>query len=602
MGRDRNEDKPIYAGGWAKVMKNRIYNSLWAHAIVEELVRLGVTYFIVSPGSRSTPLVAAIARNEKAKCKIVYDERGAGYRAVGYARATGKPAAVVTTSGSAVSNLLPAVTEASRGCVPMIVLTADRPYELVRNGSNQTMEQGGIFGEFSRYSYELECPKKKHPVQHVIWAVDEAYTAATDEHRGPVHINCRYAEPLEPVGVVDYSGLDEGVQRWRAGDKPLLYMYEKPKLRKKKLSDLAKKINGTSRGMVLVGELWSAGECEAVKGLIARLGWPVYADITSQLRLSVDGAGVYRYFDQELLSDEFNEKARPDFVLHIGGRITSKRVPQFFGENRPEDYVVLKNTPDRYDPSGATKELICTDVEEACTLLAGLVEKKRRTGFGVFYDLMSSQAGGVIEEMVDDCSLLSEAFIARQLSKMIGDDSSLFLSSSMPIRDMDLYAVGGRGNVKTASNRGLSGIDGVVSSAMGFAEGSESETTLLIGDLAFIHDVNALSGLRHMEQPLVIVVVNNGGGGIFHFLPISEYESIFEEYFAAGHEFSFDGAAKTFNVDYYKAVDKAGFVEAYRTAVSNGGAAIIECATDRVANLKMRRAMKAKILEAVVSG
>ncbi|MCK5000305.1 MAG: 2-succinyl-5-enolpyruvyl-6-hydroxy-3-cyclohexene-1-carboxylic-acid synthase [Anaerohalosphaera sp.] len=572
-------------------------NTLWAQVVIEELVRLGVTYFCVCPGSRSTPLVAAIAKNARAKCTMIYDERGAGYHAVGYAKATGKPTAVVTTSGTAVANLLPAVTESSRGSVPLIVLTADRPYRLIINGSNQTIEQPDIFGSFTRFSYDMDCPNKGTKLEYVLAAVDQAYESATVSHPGPVHINCRYDEPLEPIGEIGFANQTEHIKRWNDCDKQFLSTSEQPELNKKILKCLAKKINRASRGMVLVGELTTQAEQVAVLKLIEKLAWPVYADIISQLRLSTACPGVHRYFDQELLSDEFNAEAKPDLVLHIGGRITSKRVPQFFAENRPGDFVVIKNTPDRYDPSEATTELVHADVEDACNFLVSKLERKERGVFTELYEGMNKRVDAVVEEMVSGNPSLSEAFIARQLSKMIGENSSLFLSSSMPIRDMDLYAVTNRANIKVGANRGVSGIDGVISSASGFAEGSRAETTLLIGDLAFIHDINALSGLRNLSQPLIIVVVNNQGGGIFHFLPISRHEEIFEKYFAAPHDFAFDGAAKTFNVDYYKAVDKKQFIDAYNTAVIRSVPAIIECATDRKANLDMRRAMKIKILE-----
>jgi 2-succinyl-5-enolpyruvyl-6-hydroxy-3-cyclohexene-1-carboxylate synthase len=195
--------------------------------------------------------------------------------------------------------------------------------------------------------------------------------------------------------------------------------------------------------------------------------------------------------------------------------------------------------------------------------------------------------------------ITNEPFIARELSKIIPDNTSLVLSSSMPIRDVDLYSVSGRASITVAANRGVSGIDGVISTASGFATAKKQLTTLLIGDMAFIHDINALAVLKKLDVPVIVVVINNRGGGIFHFLPISQAEDIFEDYFAVPHDHNFKGACETFGIDYYNPQDKNEFTLAYLIAKDNTKPAVIEINTDRNKNLKLRRKIKKQIIEAL---
>lgn len=577
-------------------------NTFWAELIVEELVRNGIDYFCISPGSRSTPLVAAAARNDGAKTVVCYDERGMGYHAVGYARATGKPAVVITTSGTAAANLYPAIMEAAGDNVPMIVLTADRPAELIDTGANQTIDQVKMFGAAVSWSFDLPCPTVDVGPEFVLTTVDQAVYRTGGDDGGPVHINCRFREPLEPVHCHVEDEYLRNIDVWAEGDEPYTsYIQAKSVIGDDVLETAADVIEGTDQGVVVVGRLKSDVERKAVLGLIEKLKWTVYADVTSGLRLGECSTNIIRYFDQELLSEEFNEKVAAEVVLHVGGRTTSKRVGQFFDQNRPMEYVVIQDSACRYDPIHGVTCVIQGDVAEVCGQIAGKVHQQGQSDHSMFFEVKAMEVDAVIAECVEADKSLSEAFVARQVTQSVPDGSCLFLSSSMPIRDVDLYGVSGRKGITVGANRGVSGIDGVVSSTAGFAAGKGEMTTLLIGDLAFMHDVNALAMVSRSEVPVIIVVINNKGGGVFHFLPISASEDIFEEFFAAGHEFAFEGVCKTFGVEHYKAVDKKGFAEAYQGAVEKGVSAVIEVETDRGTNLGMRREMKKKILEALES-
>ena len=570
-------------------------NTFWAKLIVEELVRCGVEYFCISPGSRSTPLVVAAARNDRVRTIICYDERAAAFHAVGFARATGVPAAVITTSGTAVANLLPAIVEASNDHLPLIALTADRPPELVAAGANQTIDQPGIFGSYIRFEFDFPCPTLEIAPQFVLTTVDQAVFRAAN---GPVHINCRYREPLEPQKTPVDRSYTAAIAGWEKSDEPFT-SYKVPNVfaSERDMESLARTIDSADKGLLVIGKLKSDDSRNACVRLMKKLNWPVYADITSGLRLTHCKTNIIRYFDQELLSDEFNRLARPSAVLHIGGRVTSKRLGQFIDANRPGNYTVIKDDPVRCDHIHAITDHILTDISPAVDRLADLITQRESGEYSCLYNDKADKADAIIAGSIDADASVSEPFVARELTKMIGDDTSLFLSSSMPIRDVDLYGISDRNNIVVGANRGVSGIDGVIASAAGFAAAKKSPTTLLIGDMAFIHDINSLTLLGRIEAPVVIVVINNRGGGIFHFLPIVESTDVFEDYFAAPHDHNFRGVCDTFGVDYYNPTDKAAFIDTYTAAIKNATTTVIEVTTDREVNLKLRRKMKSEILK-----
>jgi 2-succinyl-5-enolpyruvyl-6-hydroxy-3-cyclohexene-1-carboxylate synthase len=575
-------------------------NTFWANLIVEELVRCGVDYFCISPGSRSTPLTVAVARNKKAKSIVCYDERNSAFHALGYARASGKPAAIITTSGTACANLYPAIIEASNDNLPMVILTADRPPELIDTSANQTINQPNMFAAYTRWQFDLPCPDENIPPEMVLTTIDQSVFRSRYSNPGPVHINCRYRKPLEPTDAKPPADYTKNIQAWTDSTEPFT-KYEYPGIvaTGENLIALADAIHQTARGMIIVGKLNSGDERKAVMGIINMLNWPVYADITSGLRLTDCTTNVIRYFDQELLSDEFNKKAAPSLVLHFGGRKTSKRVDEFLDQYRPDKYIVINNTPQRQDPIHAVTAYLQGDVVDTCEGLMDRTQLLEQSDYAGFYADKALHADAIIERSIYSKKWMSEPFIARELSKIIPDNSSLVLSSSMPIRDVDLYSVSGRSGITVAANRGVSGIDGVISTASGFAAGKKELTTLLIGDMAFIHDINALAVLKTLDIPVIVIVVNNRGGGIFHFLPISQVEDVFEDYFAVPHDFAFKGACETFGIDYYNPGSKTEFTSTYKAVVINAVPAVIEIDTNREENLKLRRTIKQQITEAL---
>ncbi|MBA2694198.1 MAG: 2-succinyl-5-enolpyruvyl-6-hydroxy-3-cyclohexene-1-carboxylic-acid synthase [Rubrobacter sp.] len=563
-------------------------NRLWAKLIVEELVRNGVGLFCVAPGSRSTPLVAAIAENPKAETLIHFDERGTSFAALGYARATGLPAAWVTTSGTAVANGLPAVVEASTDDVPMILLTADRPPELRKTGANQTIEQPGIFGEYVRWSFDLPAPDLDVDAASVLTTVDQAVHRALRAPPGPVHINAMFREPFIPENAED--DLSHHLERWRESEAPYTrYSPTKPSVDDAGIEEIWSELRVVGRGLIVAGRLSSRKEGEAAARLAKALGWPLFPDIGSQARLGGGSEAAIPNYDV-LLADEVFASNAPEAVLHVGGGVVSKRLLQYISRHRPEPYIVVKESPSRLDPNHFVTRSVESDVAGFCDALSKLAGKDGRGGAWLDgWREASAKAERRVEVIAAKTGEITEPFVARSVSRNIPEGHGLVVASSMPIRDMDAYAVSDRAYVPVAANRGASGIDGTVATAAGFARGTGRPATLVVGDLALLHDLNSLAMLRGL--PVTVVAVNNDGGGIFSFLPVSKEGAFFEEYFGTPQRVGFEHAAAMFGLEYESPETMRDFEEAYRGAVSRDSSTIIEIRTDRAENVAFHRGL-----------
>ena len=570
-------------------------NRLWAYLIVEELLRCGVDFFCVAPGSRSTPLVAALAANEKARSLIHFDERGTAFAAIGYARATRRPAAWITTSGTAVANGLPAVVEAATDGVPMILLTADRPPELRQTGANQTIDQPDIFGDYVRWRFDLPAPDPAIDPAMVLTTVDQAAYRAMRTPQGPVHLNLMFREPFLPEDEDTLSGPSGWIE---SGDPYTRYAATKRAVDQMELDLLWEAIRPPKRGLVVAGRLASRKQGEAVLRLAASLGWPLLPDIGSQVRLGAGSENLAAHYDALLSSDTFAGAHVPEAVVHVGGRALSKRLEQFLVRGRPDPYVVVRENPYRLDPTHRVTHSVEADVVDFC---AALVRTASRVPSGVDatwaagWREASEETGHLLDEIFSWTEETSEPQVAQAVSRNIPLDHGLIVASSMPVRDLDTYAASDGAPVPVAANRGASGIDGTVATAAGFAHGSGRPVTLLIGDLALLHDLNSLAMLRELQ--VVVVVLNNDGGGIFSFLPVASQEEFFEPYFGTPQGLGFEPAAKMFGLGYERPGTMGEFVASYRVACSRGYSTLIEVNTDREENVALHR----RILEEVAA-
>ena len=572
-------------------------NRLWADLIVEELVRTNVDFFCVAPGSRSTPLVAALAANEKAQKLVHFDERGTAFAALGYARATGRPAAWITTSGTAVANGLPAVVEAATDAVPMILLTADRPPELRETGANQTVVQPNIFGGYVRWSFDLPAPDPDLDPAMVLTTVDQAVYRALRAPSGPVHLNLMFREPFLPDPDEKACEEPPSPARWRRSGEPYTrYAETKAAVDPEEVERLWEVLHPVQRGLVIAGRLGNRKQGDAALGLAEALGWPLLPDVGSQVRLGTHSKSLTAYHDALLESEPFKEVHTPEAVLHVGGRALSKRLERFLAWSRPDPYVVVRENPFRLDPAHQVTHSVEADVVGLCAALAEAARggSSADPAWAAGWREASLRVDLYLDRLFAETKVLNEPLVARLISRHIPEDHSLCVASSMPVRDVDTFAAADGAPVPVAANRGASGIDGTVATAAGFARGSGRPVTLLIGDLALLHDLNSLAMLR--ELPVVVVVLNNDGGAIFSLLPVARHEEFFEPYFGTPQGVSFEGAAKMFGLAYHLPRTTEEFVEAYRNTRS--APTLIEVKTDREENAQLHRRLLSKISEA----
>jgi len=572
-------------------MNHRQTTTLWSALIVEELVRHGITLFCISPGSRSTPLTVAAARHAKTECIMFPDERAGGFFALGYAKSTGKPAVLVCTSGTAVANYYPAVVEASSDNRPMLLLTADRPFELIDVEANQTIRQPGIFGGYTRWNVQLPEPSTAIPARSLLSTIDQAVTSSVGCLPGPVHINAPFREPLEPA---DPAGEDPWllqIEAWRKNADPLCASIAPVRLPSENAVQRVGEILRRSASVFLTaGKLDCPQEAEAVLKLARSIGAPLYADISSQLRFHPQ----YLPLQHLMLSEHFTDRFRPDTVLHFGGKIVGKLPAAAIRSWNPTQVIVVKDHPKRFNPDHNVTLSIQSDPGAFARALVNQTRTDRTHALPLEAICRETR-----EEIDRHCSAdapVTEISAARILSEKLPRTNALFLANSMPVRDMDSYAAN-RDDCRplTGINRGASGIDGNIATAAGFAHGLRQPVTLLIGDLSFLHDLNSLTLLRNLRHPLQIIVINNNGGGIFSFLPIADQEDVFETHFGTPQHFSIRSAAETFGLAYDNPSTNAGFASSYADLCRSGHTGIIEIAGSRKDNLTEHRRLNARL-------
>ncbi len=566
-------------------------NSLWAQLIVEELIRNGITQFFIAPGSRSTPMVAAIARHTHAETIVHFDERGTAFAALGYGRVAGKPAVWVTTSGTAVANGLPAVVEASVDAVPLIVLTADRPPELRATGANQTIRQPGIFGDYVTWHFDGPAPDDKISPAFVLTTIDQAvHRSAT----GPVHLNWMFREPLAPLSVNDFEpAYLAPVVSWIDNDSPYtVYASLVKVVEAKSLSHVCALADGAQRGVIVAGRMDHPEQGKAVMACAERLGWPLLADVGSQVKLG--------YHDQPVAISHYDFlfghiTGKPDVILQFGRRSASKKLLAWMGNAGANHHVVVDNFADRLDPDHKVTLRIEADIVPFCrSLLENLPPKDvQPSAWLTQWQRKDEQVGAQIARYFEKAGNgpATEPQIARALAGMLKSEGGFVVANSMPVRDMDAF---GRNShpIQVVMNRGASGIDGIVATAAGTAIGLRKPVTLFTGDLSLLHDLNSLALLKQSPYPVIIVVVNNDGGGIFSFLPISSYKDMFERYFAVAHGLNFKAAAEMFGLKYRKPENTTLFNKAYLKSLQSKVSTLIEINTDREKNVAVHRAIE----------
>ncbi len=545
------------------------FNELLTNILIEELHRNKIDNYFISPGSRSTPLTSSVACNKKLTKHIHFDERGAAFAALGYARATGKAGVLICTSGSAGANYYPAVCEATADSVPMIIITADRPPELHNVLANQTLNQQNMFGEQVKTFYNIEPPDKNILLKEILLNVSSLIQKSLANPVGPVHINCMFREPLvHTKRKKDFSKNTITVQDWIISEKPFV------KIKQTKTNfSIDSKFNNKIPTILIVGALKTKKESKAVMRFAEKFNLPVFPDIRSSLRLSNESRNLISFYDQILLTKMLKTDSAYQ-VIHVGGNIVSKRLLQFIEKSKIANYFVLHNSLHGYNPHHKMTENKTGSIVKLLQELSKNIQPFETK----FLNFMKSCNEKVNRLILQHDYTFTEIAITRQLSQSAVKNSFIYTANSLSVRLLDMFADVSDKNNRVIANRGLSGIDGTIASSVGFAIGSKKRGTLLIGDLAFLHDINSMSLVKKSDYPLVIVLLNNNGGKIFSYLPIAKEKEIFTDYFDTPQDMIFESTAKQYDLPYYFISSTRQFKEIYQKAQKLNQSSIIEIA------------------------
>jgi 2-succinyl-5-enolpyruvyl-6-hydroxy-3-cyclohexene-1-carboxylate synthase len=578
---------------------------------VDELVAAGVTDAVVCPGSRSTPLALALRAHPGLRVLVLLDERSAGFFALGIGKVTRRPAVVLTTSGTAAAELLPAVVEASLGRVPLLVLTADRPPELRDRGAAQAIDQGHLFGRHATWFAELPLLDGDDATRrHVRGVAARAVATALAGPAGPVHLNVPFREPLVPAGEL-------GPLATAGAPRPTEVAVGRRTLDEPAVEALAARLAAVDRGLLVAGPQDDSALPGAVARLAAALDWPIVADALSLVRCGPhDRSRVVVRGDLLLRPGTWRDTHAPDIVVRVGAQPTSKPVLALLEERQPE-LVVIDGDGGWREPALLPVTMVHADAAATCDALADAVRRlegaeaapRPAPDWLEAWLAADRAADAALRDWLAATTAAGEPFEGApfaHLGELLPDGAVLWAGSSMPVRDLDAWLPGGPRAIRPLANRGANGIDGVVSSALG-AAAAGPPVVLVIGDLALLHDLGGLVAARLHRIGLTIVVVQNDGGGIFSFLPQATavvpgagLPDHYEELFGTPHGIEL-GPLVTALGAAHRVVGAGDLRDALAVAAAapQDGLRVLELRTERARNVSLHREAAAAVAAAL---
>jgi 2-succinyl-5-enolpyruvyl-6-hydroxy-3-cyclohexene-1-carboxylate synthase len=572
-------------------------NTALASAFTEELARGGLRHAVVSPGSRSTPLAVALWRQPEIEVRVIVDERSAAFFALGAAQATGRPVALLCTSGTAAANYHPAVCEANESAVPLVVLSADRPPELRGIGAGQTIDQIKLYGESVRWFCEVGTHEADDEgLLHYRSVACRALAAARGETRpGPVHLNLPWREPLAPLAVEGAVTATDPLALEGRDGRPLTAVTSvdlEPSAFL--LEEVAGHIGDAISGVIVAGRQLDPELREPLAHLARASGFPILAEPTSQLRCGPhDRSLVVSTYDALLRDEHFARSVVPDLVLRFGEMPTSKPLRAWLSTSGA-DQIVIDPYAGWNEPTNRAAAILRADPTELAAGWAARLETEERPAPQRWLDAERAAREAIDAFLVND--EISEPALHRALGRAHRDGDLIYTASSMPIRDQEAFLPSTSADVAFLSNRGANGIDGLVSSGIGAAHASGRPTTIVTGDLGLLHDLGGLSTLRDVTTPVRIVVINNDGGGIFGFLPqadaleADEFEALLE----TPRGIDAGKAASLFGLPHRGLANLADL-----PAALAAGTGLIEVITDRYTNLDLHGRLGAAVTRAL---
>ncbi|MFC7787065.1 2-succinyl-5-enolpyruvyl-6-hydroxy-3-cyclohexene-1-carboxylic-acid synthase [Rossellomorea sp. GCM10028870] len=547
-------------------------------AFIEELVGNGVDEVVISPGSRSTPLALLFAHHPEVKTYINVDERSAAFFALGVAKAKKKPVAILCTSGTAAANYYPAIIEARYAKVPLIVLTADRPHELREVGAPQAIDQLDLYGKHVKWTVDMALPENSPSMlEYARSSASRGIGLSLAEPRGPVHFNFPFREPLIPdLKGVSYSTGSQ-MKRVLHGERSLSHSISQ---------ELQGILRNKERGLIVCGPGLNSDSIDSIVAFSEKLGFPIAADPLSQMRSgSHSKAHIIDTYDTFLKIDEVKKSLHPEIVIRFGAMPVSKPLMLFLKGLSEMPYWIVSPGEEWQDPIAKGTEYIYCDESQFCQ---SMINEESRVFSKKWINHWKNVNHSTKELLLKGHLSWDEGMAVSELIQHLPEKSNVFVSNSMPIRDIDTFFFSNDRSIGIYANRGANGIDGVVSTSLGMSTSSES-MYLLIGDLAFFHDLNGLLVGKKYKLNLTVVVLNNNGGGIFSYLPQAGEGEYFEELFGTPMDLDFSHAAKLYEAGYFRVESEEEFAFAVEEAKHKNGLKIIEVMTNREENVANHR-------------
>jgi 2-succinyl-5-enolpyruvyl-6-hydroxy-3-cyclohexene-1-carboxylate synthase len=595
---------------------------VYVNAFVDELQRAGIRHVVICPGSRSTPLALAIAEQPALRIWMHVDERSAAFFGLGMAKQLGRPVALLCTSGTAAANFLPAIVEAKISHVPLLVLTADRPPELRDCGASQSIDQYRIYGTHVKWFAEVALAEATHHALRYIRTLANRATALTLAiPAGPVHLNFPFREPLTPAADVNLpwsaqqGGHDHVAWQGRLGNESYVRVGDAAQTFAPKalMEYVVEQVDDAPDGLIIVGPLDNPALTEPLITLAQRLGYPILADPLSQLRCGPhDHSLILTAYDVLLHCTSFTQTMRPHFILRFGAMPTSKQLLLYLQLYGDCPQVVIDGQSGWEEPTQLADMLIHVDPVAFCDdFLRMLNDSVDRDAVDEgpsrwlrTWQQCDQLAREALHVKLAEFEPLCEGRVFSELANLLPDGANLFVGNSMPVRDLDSFFWGSQHNVHILGNRGVSGIDGVISTALGISATSSKDepTVLVIGDLSFFHDLNGLLAARLHQLNLTIVLVNNDGGGIFSFLPQAAYPQHFEQLFGTPTGLDFRPVVQMYGGQFRRIATWQEFREAMTDSLTSEGLQVVEVPTERATNAAMHHELWLAVERALAQG
>lgn len=571
-------------------MSNR--NTVWSRIFVDELARCGLSAVCIAPGSRSTPLTMAFAENKSIRIFSHLDERSAAFFALGLALAEDKPVAVVCTSGTATANFYPAIIEGHQSNIPLLILTTDRPPELRHSGANQTIDQIKMYGDQVLWSVEAALPEADPPevaIRNLRTLACRAYATANGLVKGAVHVNFPFRKPLEPIPV-ESDNTDISIQ-----DSRPMTLFSRGTLfpDEAQVDELAQIIDRYERGIIICGPRCPAGDFpQVVAALSRKSGYPIFADPLSNVRFGrhqKEAVIVGSY--ETLLHNGAELPEAPEVILRFGNVPTSNWLNTYLDKISPAHRIHVKENGLWADDSHRTTHFIQVSETMLCQQVTEKITPRSESGWQEHIAALEQASWEIFEHS----EVFFDGVVLAELVESLPPASTLFVGNSLPVRHLDQFARPMEKRIRVFGNRGASGIDGVISSALG-----AGADVLVIGDISFYHDMNGLLAAQRCGRKITIVLLNNDGGGIFYRLPIAKFDPPFTDLFVTPHGLNFEHAARMYGFDFVSV--EGSFRQAFQASLNSPNSTILEVKTDAKQDFARRNEIISTIKQVIYQG